>query len=294
MKKFITTALFAATIALIFSLPFTVKAANAESRAGIVNVSSGNLNVRSAPSTTSGIVTSFPGGTLVTLTKKSGNWWQIEYGDGKYGYCYGSYIGVYGGNARAVNVGYGSLNVRSGPGTSYSRISQLYDGKTVVVLSESGGWSRILFDGVRLGYVSSRYLTDAVSASTGYRVMRLSVPDYKQTDTRWSGVTLGVSGKTIGKIGCATTAIAMMESYRAGYNIYPGTMAKRLKYTSSGSVYWPSDYTASYYSSDYLTRLYRLLEAGKPILFGGKNKYGGQHWIVITGYSGSGSLSPSG
>ncbi len=294
MKKILTLTLFTAVLALVFIIPLVSQAADAQSRAGIVSVSGGNLNIRSAPSTSSAVIGSFPGGTLVTLTEKSGSWWQVEYGEGKYGYCHGNYIEVYGGKARAVDVGYGSLNVRSGPGTSYTRISQLYNGKTVVVLSDSSGWSRILFDGVRLGYVSSRYLPDEISTESGYRALRLSVPDYKQTDPRWSGITLGSSGRTIGKIGCATTGIAMMESYRAGYNIFPGTMAKRLKYTSSGSVYWPGDYTVSYYSSDYLMRLYRLLESGKPILFGGKNRYGGQHWVVVTGYNGGSALTPSG
>ena len=294
MKKFITTLLFTVTLILLFTLPFTLHAADAESMAGIVSAGGSNLNVRSSPSTSSSIVTSFPTGTLLTLTEKDGNWWQVEYGAGKYGYCHGNYIEVFGGKAKNVDVSYGSLNVRSGPSTSHSKITQLYDGKTVVVLSDTNGWSRILFDGVRLGYVSSQYLADATATDANYKVMRLSVPDYKQTDSRWANATLGSSGRTIGKIGCATTAIAMIESYRAGYNIYPDAMAKRLSYTSSGSVYWPSDYNVSYYTADYLTKLYRSLESGKPILFGGKNKYGGQHWVVVIGYSGGKTLTPSG
>ena len=32
------------------------------------------------------------------------------------------------------------------------------------------------------------------------------------------------------------------ESYRTGSVIYPDAMSKKLNYTSSGDLYWPSDY----------------------------------------------------
>ena len=41
-----------------------------------------------------------------------------------------------------------------------------------------------------------------------------------------------------------------------------------------------------------MRRIYQQLKAGKPVLFGGKNSYGGQHWVVITGFTG-GSLTAS-
>jgi hypothetical protein len=92
------------------------------------------------------------------------------------------------------------------------------------------------------------------------------------------------------KIGCATTAIAMMESYRTGTTIYPNAMAKKLRYTSTGSVYWPENFVPVTSSSGYLSRIYDLLKQGKPVLLGAKNSYGSQHWVVVTGFSG-GSLT---
>ena len=95
------------------------------------------------------------------------------------------------------------------------------------------------------------------------------------------------------KIGCATTAIAMMESYRTGTTIYPSAMVKKLSYTASGSVYWPSHYTAVTSSSGYLNTIYSQLKSGKPVLIGAKNSYGGQHWVVVTGFNGGNSLTTS-
>lgn len=215
----------------------------------------------------------------------------MEYAKDKYGYCHGDYIKVLSGSVKTVKLASGTLNVRSGGGISYTRVGSLKNGENVIVISESGGWSKILYHGTKIGYVSSSYL--ASSASSSYASVSLKVPSFKQTDARWGSVKIGSSGKTIAQIGCATTAIAMMESYRTDSTIYPDAMSKKLKYTSSGSVYWPSNYTVVTNNSGYLNGIYNLLKKGKPILFGAKNSYGSQHWVVITGFKGGNSLSAS-
>lgn len=253
-------------------------------QAGIVSVRSGSLNVRSSPSTGAGISATLKKDGYITLLEKSGSWWKVEYGKGKTGYCHGDYIRAVTAREAKVRLSSGSLNVRSGAGTSYSKVGSLTNGEGVLVLSTSGDWSRILYHGSKTGYVSSRYLSTAVSSSVS-----LKVPSFKQTDSRWANTYIGSSGKTMAKIGCATTAIAMMESYRTGTTIYPDAMAKKLSYTSGGSVYWPGHYTAVTSSANYLSKIKSLLLSGKPVLLGCKNSSGGQHWVVVNGFSGSGS-----
>jgi len=51
-----------------------------------------------------------------------------------------------------------ALNVRSGPGTNYSRIGIIHPNEAYTVLEESGGWYRILFDGAE-AYVSGEYVS---------------------------------------------------------------------------------------------------------------------------------------
>lgn len=258
------------------------EAATADSKAGIVSTASAPLNVRSGASSASMVVATLKKGSYVTLLSKTGSWWKVEYAAGKYGYCYADYITVTTGKAVTVNTRSGSLNVRSGPGTGYAKVTTLPKGRRVLSLSASGGWSRILYNGTKTGYVSSQYLGTSISGSNA---LSLAVPSYKQTDSRWAHVQLGSSGKTIAKVGCATTAIAMMESYRTGTTIYPDAMSRQLRYTASGNVYWPSHYSVVT-GSDYLNTIYTLLKAGKPVLFGAKNSAGGQHWVVVTGFSG--------
>lgn len=271
----------------ILMMPATADAANMDSKAGVVATSSGRLNVRSSASTGAGVVSSLSKGSYVTLISKSGSWWRVEYAQGKYGYCHSDYISAVSGSAAAVKTQSGNLNVRSGAGTSYAKAGTLAKGETVIVLSSSGGWSRILYHGTKTGYVSSQYL----SSSASYGAMTLKVPSFKQTDSRWANAKIGQSGKTMAQIGCATTAIAMMESFRTGSTIYPDAMAKKLSYTASGSVYWPGNFVAVTSSSGYLSAIYERLKQGKPVLFGAKNSGGKQHWVVITGFTGGSTLS---
>lgn len=267
-----------------------VEAATSSSTAGTVSVSSGKLNVRSTASTSGNVVATLSKGSYVTLISKSGSWWKVEYSSGKYGYCSASYISqVSSSKALSVCTSGGTLNVRTGPSTSYAVKSKLSNGKVVIKLSDHGSFSRILYNGTSTGYVSNSYLK---SYSSENPTISLSVVDYKQTDSRWSGVKLGSSGKTIGAIGCTTTALAMLESYRTGTSITPASMSQKLTYSSSGSLYWPSNYTFVTNSTDYLYTIYGLLKQGKPVILGCKKSNGSQHWVVVTGFAG-GSVSAS-
>ncbi len=275
----------------VLARPIEVSAANVSSSAGIVNVTSGRLNVRSAASSSSGITARLYDGSHVTLISKSGSWWYVEYGKNQYGYCHASYINPIGGNARQVYTDSGMLNVRSGAGTGYAKTGSIASGDTVIVLSSSGYWSKILFHGGKTGYVYNIYL-GPVGGSNNKASVSLNVPDYKQYDSRWANIKIGSNGKKMSQIGCATTAIAMMESYRSGKTITPADMSYKLGYTASGSVYWPSNYTAVTNSGSYLSGIYNLLKSGKPVLLGLKNSSGGQHWVLVKGFAG-GSLSAS-
>lgn len=277
-------------VAGVLMMPVRVNAAAVDSKAGVVATTAGRLNVRSSASTGSSVVTSLNKGSYVTLISRSGSWWKVEYAKDRYGYCHTDYIQTTSGSTAKVNVKSGYLNVRSGAGTNYGKIASLSKGETVIVLSTHGSWSRVLFHGTKTGYVSSQYL----SGSAAYSAVSLSVPSMKQMDSRWATVEVAQSGKTMSQIGCATTAIAMMESYRKGITIFPDAMMNELRYTPSGSVYWPADYVTVTDGTAYLTNIYNLLKQGKPVLLGLKNSYGKQHWVVVTGFTGGNSLSASG
>lgn len=276
------------TVISLWALGIPAFAAENGSTAGTVRITSGSLNVRAGASTSSAVIASLYKGETVTLLQKSGNFWKVEYGSGQYGYASADYIApVSGSYAARVQTAGGNLNVRAGAGTSYAVRTALPNGKIVVVLSQSGGWAKILYNGKSTGYVSSTYLRAAGSnPSSGYSAVKLSVVSYKQTDSRWANVRLGTSGDTIGTSGCATTALAMTESYRTGTTVTPAAMASRLTYAPAGWLYWPSNYVISTDSAGYLQTVYNLLKSGKPVILGMAKANGAQHWVVVTGFTG--------
>lgn len=285
MKKTILLLLCLVTVLSPFAAAKTVVSAAAmDSSVGVVTTQNYSLNIRNGMSTSSTIIGTAQKGSYLTLLEKSGQWWRVEYTKGKYGYCHADYITVVSGTAAKVNTKSMDLNVRSGAGMGFSPIASLRKGEVVIVLSTEGDWSKVLYHGSRIGYSSSQYLQRQADTVSG---VSLTIPSFKQTDSRWSGVYIGTSGKTIGQIGCAVTAIAMIESYRTGEIIYPNEMVNRLQFTSSGSVYWPSHYRAVGSNADLTGKMKQLLDSGKPILIGGKTSSGKQHWVVVTGYIGS-------
>ncbi len=287
-KRFVVI-LLAFLLVFPYLKPMNVSAANSDSKAGVVAVSSGYLNVRKSASTASSVVSTLKKGSYITLISQNGSWWYVEYAKGRYGYCHSSYIKGTDSSVATVNTQSSPLNVRNGAGTGHTKLGAVPKGETVIILSTSGDWCRILYNGTKTGYVSKKYL----ALTNGYRAVSLTVPYYLQTDSRWSWVTLGSSGQTIGKIGCTTTAVAMVESYRQGKTIYPDAMSKKLSYTSSGSLYWPENYVGVTSGLD-LQAIYDYLLAGKPVIVGFTTKSGGQHWAVVYGYSGGNSLKAGG
>jgi len=281
---------------LFSNFNLTTEASSTVYGAGKVTTASTSLNVRKSASTSSTVITTLKRNSQVTLINKSGNFWYVRYSASGYGYCSADYITVTSKNVKTVKTTSGNLNVRSTASTSGTVLTRLSSGTKVPVISTSNGWSKILYNGNKTGFVSSAYLTTATqnNTNTSYKAIKLSgVPNFKQTDSRWANVIIGSSGQTIGKIGCATTAIAMLESKRTNTTIYPHNMMKKLSYTSGGAVYWPTNYTQITSQSGYLTKIYNLLEQGKPVIVGAKKSNGGQHYVVVTGVKATNTLTTS-
>ncbi len=282
-RRCICTVLCAVFILSIAS--FAASASSTYPVAGKVTTASGNLNVRSSAG--GSIVYSLPKGSYVNLISNSNGWYQVEYLAGKYGYCSADYItpvsSSYGATVRTNS---GRLNVRSSAGGTI--VNSLASGTRVSVISESGGWCRVVYYGTNTGYVSSSYLS-----KNSYSAVTLKVSNYKQTDTRWANKKIGSTKYTIGDIGCTTTAIAMTESYRTGTTIYPDAMSKKLSYSSSGMLYWPDNYSNTTDFTNYMETIYNLLRQGKPVIVGAKKANGSQHWVVVTGVYGVNTLTPA-
>ncbi|MCM3389124.1 N-acetylmuramoyl-L-alanine amidase [Ureibacillus chungkukjangi] len=141
---------------------------------GKVEVTVDNLNVRSTPSTstTSNRVGQVNKGTQFNVYEDSNGWLKVSY-NGVYAYISKEYTkSITGGTttptptptpaepANADTIGrvtVNNLNVRSGPGATYSSIDKLNTGDEVVVESISNYWAKISYGG-KVGYTHKSYL----------------------------------------------------------------------------------------------------------------------------------------
>lgn len=272
----------------IFFLSFKVSAAQYGSVAATVDTPNSVLNVRSGPSTNYKIKTQLSDDSYITLISTHNDFYYIEYKENMFGYVHKDYVKLISTNAKKVNTGGANLNVRSGPSTNHRIIDQVKHKDYVIVLDAGISFSKVLFEGNKIGYVSNLYLENNFT----YQNIILDVIDYKQYDNRWANVKIGDYGQTMKQIGCLTTSMAMSESYRTSTTINPLSMKNKSKYTKDGSMYWPNTYKTTS-PSNYLNEIYNLLKSGKPVLIGLKNNTGGQHWVIITGYKGGNTLTKS-
>ena len=112
-------------------------------------VTASSLNFRSGPSTSHSIIGSLQKGQQVEYISESGSWAKVKY-NGVTGYVHGDYltkststgISTSQGTTQYVNSTSG-LNVRSGAGTTYSKLGTLEYKEKVTVLSTSNGLSLI-------------------------------------------------------------------------------------------------------------------------------------------------------
>ena len=147
------------TIAL--SALCVVGASAASVGAGTVNVDA--LRLREEASTSSTILaTASKNDTVVVLEDAGNGWYKVDYKSVE-GYMSGEYLTV--SEKADVAIGYGlvktggsSLNVRSGPGTSYAKVTSLYDGNVVSIVGIDSGWYKITTSSGTTGYVSSDYM----------------------------------------------------------------------------------------------------------------------------------------
>ena len=163
-KKYIIASAMMASVALPL-----MNASHVDAATDMRTVTASSLNFRTGPSTSYSIINVLMNGQKVEYISTSGSWLKVKY-NGVTGYVHGDYVtkgttdNSTTGTTKYVSASVG-LNVRSGAGTSYSKLGKLEYKEKVTVLSTSNGWSKINYNG-KTGYVDSYYLKSTVPGST--------------------------------------------------------------------------------------------------------------------------------
>lgn len=174
-----------------------------------VSSSGGSLKVRSGPSTDFARAGYVKHGDRVTILEKGGEWSKIKVNaTGVTGYLKTKYLtngstGSSSGGSSAPSTGtsaptgsdydlaavmtktfFGTVNLRTGPGTNYGSVAKLPRGTKLAVYGSSGNWYQVRTLDGKTGYISKNYVAFGVPAQvtagvnfrkgpgTGYSVIR--------------------------------------------------------------------------------------------------------------------------
>lgn len=171
MNRKLTTRMLSAAMVLLMALALAVPAMAATSYV----IADEDTTVRKGPSTSYSTLGTLEEGEVVVKVGTAGVWTKIIFDD-VYGYVRTADISSYdddeliiidngssSGTTMAVTA---NVNVRTGPGTNYSKIGELSKGDKVTKVGATGNWTIINWGSAGTAYVSSSYLT-ASSGSSG-------------------------------------------------------------------------------------------------------------------------------
>ena len=186
------------------------------------------VNLRKGPSTSDPIVATVTAGTQLPVLEKLSGWCKVAYNESS-AYISSDYFATSdsgssgdsdaGGSSSAVTVTgtgtvkYDVVNLRSGPGTTYSIVAVLLLGRELKVTAEVNGWYRVDYNGTE-AYVSKELLSlsdgsvipsgtinvSGTGTVTGAVINIRSGPgtDYTVIGQVTAGQTYSVSGETNG------------------------------------------------------------------------------------------------
>ncbi len=149
-------------------------------KAGLTNT---DVNVFSAASQDTSVLTSLSSGTYITLRSNISNgWYYVMYGDNLSGYVLADYINEVKSEVKVVK---GDASVRIGPSESYKSVGELKRDEIFLSLGkESNGWYKILYDGINVCYISGTY----VDSSNGENIASINVTSINVTSINTTSI----------------------------------------------------------------------------------------------------------
>ena len=215
------------------------------------------INVRTGPGTSYARVTMVGTGKRVAVLDKDGDWYHVSF-DGKTGYILGDYVIPDGSNApasasapetaqapapaepeadvstgNATVKGGSTINVRTGPGTGYARVTMVGTGKRVTLLSEEGGWFKVSF-GNTIGYILGDYLTPDAGALDALVAAEASEPAGEPAPADIPAGSVEASSVESGSADGGSGSGGIITGGTINVRTGPGTEYERITQVSTG------------------------------------------------------------
>ncbi|MGI5921094.1 MAG: N-acetylmuramoyl-L-alanine amidase [Syntrophomonadaceae bacterium] len=144
---------------LLFNLLIVVCTSSATADSGLITGSI--VNVRSGPDVNFSVVSCVSKDTRVEILEKSNNWIKIK-SDNITGWVYESLINIDKTDIR-LQVVENAVNLRSGPGTTYSQVGQAVQGDILVLEDVVGEWYKVKTSNSTIAFVRSDLVSRASS-----------------------------------------------------------------------------------------------------------------------------------
>ncbi len=130
-----------------------------EEKIGVGFVQATSLRLRSQPNTTSKTLDFAYNQEVVTVLEKVGSWYKVNY-NLQIGYMHADYLRMV--TRENAELGYGringtNVNIRSGPGTSYSAVARSTSGERAYIIGINNRWFKVIY-GEKIGYIRSDYV----------------------------------------------------------------------------------------------------------------------------------------
>ncbi|MGE7717628.1 SH3 domain-containing protein [Priestia megaterium] len=228
MKKIMVGMALTATLATAVTPGFGSIGGNQEKAYAATvtyKVTASKLNVRSGAGTNYGIIGSVVKDQMLSVVSKSGSWYKINY-NGRTGYVSSGYVQASGtatpsAESTTYTVTASTLNVRSGAGTNYASIGSVTKGQKLAVVSKSGSWYKINYNG-RTGYVSSDYVqasgtTTPSAESTTYTVTASTLNVRSGAGTNYASIGSVTKGQKLAVVSKSGSWYKINYNGRTGY-----------------------------------------------------------------------------
>jgi cell wall-associated NlpC family hydrolase len=166
-----------------------------------------SVNIRSGPNTSAKIIGGLVRGQRIGVTGTAASGWvKVRFNRGT-AYMYGSYLNRTGKNLpagptsidRGAKITTGTLNVRSGPATTYGIVGSLAEGTGVTITGTfTSGFAQIKY-GSSLRWASMAYLARFTSTTTTNPPVVTPTPTPAPTPSTRGAVALAFAKKQLGK-----------------------------------------------------------------------------------------------
>lgn len=150
---------FMLVVAMFFAISALSVSAAGTVKYGIGFTTGSSLRLRSEPSTSCTTLAYAAKGEVVVVIDQVGEWYHVIY-NLKEGYMHKNYVSVL--TRENAELGYGKINgtcvnLRSGPGTSYSVVAVGSRNDQAYIIGINNGWYKVIYNS-RICYIRSDYL----------------------------------------------------------------------------------------------------------------------------------------